>query len=203
MSFTRPSSFILMVFPILFFNFPDKSVANDQNPWQLLSTEVIGAGQFIQQNPTYDGRGTVIFILDSGVDMGVPGLQKTSQGEVKMIDVIDFSGQGDVNLAVAVEKKDSLEHFIEHPEGFRLYDYHKLKYKPANNEYLIGFLEESRFKNSKVDDINNNLIVDEEFGILIFEIEQAGNYEYIAYIDTDADGQIDDETPIHDYGVKQ
>jgi subtilisin family serine protease len=203
MSFTRSSFFILIILTILFFAFPAQSVANDKNPWQLLSTEVIGAGQFIQQNPTYDGRGTVIFSLDSGVDIGVPGLQKTSHGEVKIIDVVDFSGQGDVNLAVGMEKKDSLEHFIEHPEGFRLYDYHKLKYKPANNEYLIGFLEESRFKNSKVDDINNNFIVDEEFGVLVFEIEQAGNYEYIAYIDTDADGHVDDEAPIHDYGVKQ
>ncbi len=203
MKFNRMNASLLIILSLLILNTSSQLLAKDDNPWPLLSTEVIGARQFIQQHPTYDGRGTVIFILDSGIDVGVPGLQKTSDGKVKIVDVFDFSGQGDVALEVGIEKKDSLEQFIEHPEGFRLYDYHKLDYKPANNEYLIGFLDESRFKNSKVDDINNNQIIDEEFGILVFEIENAGKYEYIAYIDTDADGQVDDETPIHDYGVKQ
>lgn len=195
--------YIVLIFAFCMVKFPYQLLAKDDNPWQLLSTEVIGARQFIQQHPTYDGRGTVIFILDSGVDVGVPGLLKTAHGEVKVIDVVDYSGQGDVALEIGIEKKDSLESYIEHPEGFRLYNYHKLRYQPANNEYLIGFLDESRFKNSKVDDINNNLIVDEEFGVLVFEIENAGNYEYIAYIDTDADGHVDDEHPIHDFGLKQ
>ncbi|MBN2089466.1 S8 family serine peptidase [candidate division KSB1 bacterium] len=203
MRFNQRNIYILIITSFILLTSQQQLLANNENPWQFLSTEVIGARQFIQQHPAWDGSGTIIFILDSGVDMGVSGLQKTSNGEVKIIDVVDFSGQGDVTLEVGTAKNNDLENFIEHPEGFRLYDYHKLKYKPANNEYLIGFLEESRFKNSKVDDINNNFIVDEEFGILVFEIENAGDYEYIAYIDTDADGHVDDENPIYDYGEKQ
>ncbi|GAB2844438.1 S8 family serine peptidase [Streptomyces deserti] len=55
--------------------------ANPYNP----SFET-GAVSFVADHPTYDGRGVTIGILDSGVDIAHPALQKTTTGERKITD---------------------------------------------------------------------------------------------------------------------
>ncbi|MEU7037523.1 S8 family serine peptidase [Streptomyces sp. NPDC046237] len=45
-----------------------------------------GAVEFVEDNPRADGRGVTIGILDSGVDLGHPALQKTTTGERKIVD---------------------------------------------------------------------------------------------------------------------
>ena len=76
----------VVVFVELLFAGDDKP-----NEWEFLNTTAIHASQFIDKHPNYDGRGVIVFILDSGIDLGVVGLQKTSTGDVKIIDVRDFS----------------------------------------------------------------------------------------------------------------
>ncbi|MFF4789192.1 S8 family serine peptidase [Streptomyces sp. NPDC001276] len=62
---------------------PDKNTPaeNPYNP----SFET-GAVDFVKKNPKADGRGVTIGILDSGVDLGHPALQKTTTGERKIVD---------------------------------------------------------------------------------------------------------------------
>ncbi|MFC8512408.1 S8 family serine peptidase [Streptomyces sp. NPDC057257] len=55
--------------------------ANPYNP----SFET-GAVDFVEDHPKADGRGVTIGILDSGVDLGHPALQKTTTGERKIVD---------------------------------------------------------------------------------------------------------------------
>ncbi|POX53557.1 serine protease [Streptomyces sp. Ru71] len=45
-----------------------------------------GAVDFVAEHPKADGRGITIGILDSGVDLGHPALQKTTTGERKIVD---------------------------------------------------------------------------------------------------------------------
>ncbi|MEV7199044.1 S8 family serine peptidase [Streptomyces griseoluteus] len=45
-----------------------------------------GAVDFVEDHPKADGRGVTIGILDSGVDLGHPALQKTTTGERKIVD---------------------------------------------------------------------------------------------------------------------
>ncbi|MFI0719911.1 S8 family serine peptidase [Streptomyces sp. NPDC021224] len=45
-----------------------------------------GAVDFVKHNPAADGRGITIGILDSGVDVGHPALQKTTTGQRKIVD---------------------------------------------------------------------------------------------------------------------
>jgi hypothetical protein len=66
------------------------------NPY--LPTADTGAVQFKRDNPTYDGRGVTIGVLDSGVDLDHPGLQQTTTGERKItnwITVTDPLTEGD------------------------------------------------------------------------------------------------------------
>ncbi|MEU4067806.1 S8 family serine peptidase [Streptomyces wedmorensis] len=45
-----------------------------------------GAVEFVEDHPKADGRGVTIGILDSGVDLGHPALQKTTTGKRKIVD---------------------------------------------------------------------------------------------------------------------
>lgn len=56
----------------------------DDNPY--MPTRETGSITFKQDHPTWDGRGTTIGILDSGVDLGHPSLTTTSTGERKISD---------------------------------------------------------------------------------------------------------------------
>jgi hypothetical protein len=55
-----------------------------KNPYQ--PAFETGAVDFVKDNPKADGRGITIGILDSGVDLGHPALQKTTTGERKIVD---------------------------------------------------------------------------------------------------------------------
>ncbi|MEU6073113.1 S8 family serine peptidase [Micromonospora sp. NPDC047074] len=54
------------------------------NPY--MPTHEIGAVDFVADNPQWDGRGVTIGIMDSGVDLAHPALQKTTTGERKIVD---------------------------------------------------------------------------------------------------------------------
>ncbi|WP_329132058.1 S8 family serine peptidase [Streptomyces sp. NBC_01476] len=62
---------------------PDKKTPA-KNPYQ--PAFETGAVDFVKDHPANDGRGVTIGILDAGVDVGHPALQKTTTGERKIVD---------------------------------------------------------------------------------------------------------------------
>ncbi|KAI9346621.1 hypothetical protein BDR26DRAFT_916551 [Obelidium mucronatum] len=57
------------------------------------------ADAFKREHPSSDGTATTIAILDTGVDPGAPGLRYTPQGAYKVLELIDCSGAGDVDMS--------------------------------------------------------------------------------------------------------
>src|SRR2546425_11499170 len=72
----------------------------------LMPLRSTGVEQFRAKHPTYDGRGVLMAILDTGVDPAVPGLIVTSAGAPKILDLRDFSGEGRVALSPVVPAAD-------------------------------------------------------------------------------------------------
>ena len=92
--------------PIISFSEPSTNIdANTSKSWRsaLLPKHETKAYDFLIENPTYDGRGAVIGILDTGVDPSAAGLQSTSTGLPKVIGLVDCSGSGDVDVSTVVE----------------------------------------------------------------------------------------------------
>jgi subtilisin family serine protease len=68
---------------------PPSATTPRANPY--MPTQDIGAAQFVAANPTFDGRGVTIGILDSGVSLDHPALQTTSTGEAKIVDWVTYT----------------------------------------------------------------------------------------------------------------
>jgi len=77
---------------------PGLACAQTSPSWTQLSLSTCRVEEFLAANPEHDGRGVVIAVMDTGVDPSIPGLTRTPDGEIKVIDAQDFSGQGDIEL---------------------------------------------------------------------------------------------------------
>lgn len=171
--------------------------AKEPDYYDLLSTDAVGAQQFIKKHPEWDGRGTVIAVLDTGVDMSVSGLTVTSTGQVKVVEARDFSGQGVVHLRKP-EKTSEREEPVLKTGGGVIRGAGELTPKPGDSLYL-GFLDESKFRNSSVGDINNNGKWDDKFAILMAKVKVDGKEVIGLWVDTDADGNLSDEQMQRNY----
>ncbi len=89
---------------------------NAQTEWTQLSLSTCKVDEFLASQTNSDGRGVVIAVLDTGVDPSIPGLTKTPDGGVKVIDLQDFTGQGDIELhRVHLDPADG--RLIDHDEN--------------------------------------------------------------------------------------
>ncbi|MCH8255163.1 MAG: S8 family serine peptidase, partial [Gemmatimonadetes bacterium] len=74
----------------------------------LMPLSSTGVDEFLQRHPTWDGRGVLIGILDSGLDLDLPGLDQTTTGEPKVLDVRDFSREGRIELELITVTGDTV-----------------------------------------------------------------------------------------------
>ncbi len=150
-------------------------------PWPYLPNQDIEAPAFKAAHPTWDGRGVVVAILDTGVDAFAPGLTQTSTSQTKLLDVRDFSTEGDWKVAEA--ERDTTapagELVFKHPDGLRLTGAAALAVPPAPGDgpagrVYIGYVAESRFKNSRgARDLNDDGDTQDSFGFLVWQAERA------------------------------
>ncbi len=169
-----------------------------------ISLKNTGVQEFLQKYPEYDGRGTIIMVLDTGVDGGIEGLLKTTTGETKVIDVQDFTGEGDILLQEAdIDDEDGKYFFISDDEKMKVFGANSLSMKSVDDNYFIGQISEQLWLNSSAGtvDVNGNGTKDDVFTVVTFLTEKDGEKFWVAYFDTDADGDLSDEKPLRDYKV--
>ncbi|MBK8945059.1 MAG: S8 family serine peptidase [Ignavibacteriae bacterium] len=176
-----------------------------QNEQTFISLRNTGVEKFQQKFPEYDGRGTIILVLDTGVDMGVDGLTTTSTGEIKVIDVQDFTGQGDIPFFEAeIDEENDVEYFVNETKGYKISGANKLQFKATDDKYFIGVIDETLWKNSGsgVDDVNGNKKTDDKFYFVTFQTLENSEKFWVVFLDLNNNGKLDDEKPLRNYKEK-
>ncbi|MBW8772184.1 MAG: S8 family serine peptidase [Gemmatimonadetes bacterium] len=151
-----------------------------------------GVPAFLQAHPTWDGRGVLIAILDSGTDPTVDGLLTTSTGEPKILDARDFSGEGAIPLERVTPQGDMVT-----IRGKSLSGFGRLLGINAAGPWYAGVLRETPLGEAPASDVNWNNIVGDTLPVLVTHASDG----WVLLADLDGDGSLLNEKPIHDYLV--
>ncbi|HEU5099946.1 MAG TPA: S8 family serine peptidase [Roseiflexaceae bacterium] len=155
-----------------------------------------GAAQFMAANPTWDGRGVTVGILDTGVDLHNPALQTTSTGERKIINWVTYTHPTDdgdptwVNMQAQVSGATFA--FGTPPVTYTA---------PANKSYRIGLFNERdpRLGGEVGSDVNRDGNPAGSKGIFAVLWDTATND---VYVDTNQNNSFADELAMTDYKVR-
>lgn len=158
-------------------------------PWNFMSLDAAEVDLFLREHPTYDGRGVLLLILDTGVDMGIPGLRKTSTGEQKVVDALDFAHSN----VVACRKETATAGRVRGRKELRNID--SIIPAPMPGEIYVGWIDEALYRNSSVRDFDGDGSSESLFGLLLYRSAEG----WRIVVDTDGDGDLADETPITSY----
>jgi subtilisin family serine protease len=150
----------------------------------LMPLKSTGVDVFRAAHPTYDGRGVLIAILDSGIDPNVPGLITTSTGAPKVIELRDFSAEGRVALTP-----------FQAPTESTLRGAARIARLTTATTWYRGVFRELPLGRAPAADVNGNGRNTDEFPVIVVRASEG----WVAFIDSNLDGSFEDEMPLHDY----
>ena len=151
-----------------------------------------GIPRFAADHPMYDGRGVLIAILDSGLDPSVLGLQTTSDGLPKLLDLRDFSGEGRIALRPIERHGDTLM-----VQGHRLLGAARVAALADGGQLWGGLLEELPLGEPPAADIDGNGTVGDSLPLVV---ARSGS-GWVLFADTQGNGTLSDDRPIRDFAV--
>ena len=149
-----------------------------------------GVNDFLRSHPTFDGRGVLIAILDTGVDLGVAGLSLTSTGSPKLLDLRDFSDEGAVLLRRITPVGDSVE-----VGGRKLAGFGRVAALNTQGPYYAGVISELPLGPPPASDLNGNGTVGDSLVLIVTRAPDG----WVVFADTDGDRSLAGERPVHDY----
>ncbi|WP_030526193.1 S8 family serine peptidase [Phycicoccus jejuensis] len=138
---------------------PGKSTPN-ANPY--MPTRETGSVDFKKANPTWDGRGVTIGVLDSGVDLDHPALATTSTGERKIVDWVTATDpifDGDATWRPMLTQ-------VEATPSFTLTGVGTYRAPKSGSFYFSRFSESITAASEPGGDVNRDGDTTDRFGIL-------------------------------------
>ncbi|MEU4295294.1 S8 family serine peptidase [Kribbella sp. NPDC026596] len=169
---------------------PPSATTPRVNPY--LPTGDTQAAQFALANPTWDGRGTKIAILDSGIDLDVPALKTTTTGLPKIVDWYNANSptSGDATWISTTGRFNGT-----FTAGGRTWT------APATGgPYALGLLREAAGELAQGElggDVDRDGVTAEAIGVLQDRTTKR------VYVDTDQDGDFTDQTSMIDFKVNR
>jgi subtilisin family serine protease len=148
-----------------------------------------GVAGFLEQHPTFDGRGVLIAVLDGGIDPGLPGMRTTSTGARKVVELRDFSGEGRVALEPVEPRGDSVRVGSLTVRGFGRMA------RLAAGPYYGGIFREADLGSGPAADANGDGDGSDVFPIVVARASDG----WVLLTDGDGDGSLETERPVRDY----
>lgn len=155
-----------------------------------VTKQAINAPEFVKVTHSV-GRNQIVAVLDTGIDPGHPDLQKTPGGKQKIIEWLDFTGEGDIPTVYKANRA-----------GNKLdlsgTEYYAAGIKSASGISKYGYLREiditdNNGKNGY--DLNFNGTNNDVFAVIVVDSSKANVYDTI-YVDTNANRDFTDEEPL-------
>ncbi|KQZ85866.1 hypothetical protein ASD56_06180 [Microbacterium sp. Root166] len=158
------------------------------NPY--MPIDETGALSFLTANPEWDGRGTVVGVVDTGVDLGHPALQTTSDGKPKIIDWVTATDPIQDRDGTWVEMATA-----KSGPAFRFAGY---EWTAPAGEFLIGNFYEYYTMGAELSgDLDGNGTKWDAFGVL---------YEpstHTIWVDADNDKDFTNQPAMAPFGIDQ
>ena len=158
--------------------------------WMPLASSAVN--EFLRLHPTYDGRGVLIAILDTGIDPGIAGLTQTSTDAPKLLDLRDFSDEGAVPLRRVTPAGDSVE-----VAGRKFGGFGRVTALNTEGPYYGGVIAELPLGPPPASDLNGNGSVGDSLAVVVTRASDG----WVVFADTDGDRSLAGERPVHDYLV--
>ncbi|UNO41989.1 S8 family serine peptidase [Streptomyces sp. MST-110588] len=155
-----------------------------KNPYQ--PSFETGAVDFVKEHPGADGRGVTIGILDSGIDLDHPALQKTTTGERKIVDWVTATDP----ISDRDQTWRAMTTTVAGPE----FTYGGWTWKaPAGSYRISTFAESATAGGDMKGDLNRDGDTTDRWGVLYDPA--AGTVR----VDLDDDGDFTDDAPMKPY----
>ncbi|WP_127473587.1 S8 family serine peptidase [Microbacterium sulfonylureivorans] len=157
-----------------------------ENPY--MPIDETRAAAFVKENPKWDGRGTVVGVLDTGIDVGHPALQKTTDGKPKIVDWVTATDP--------VQDGDGTWVELSATRTGPSFTYGGRTWTAPAGDFLIGsFYEYATLYSDFAGDLNGNGDVWDTYAVL---------YEpstHKMWVDADNDQDFTDAPAMAPYGV--
>ena len=172
---------------------PPGSSTPNNNPYMPIGDT--GASQFRAANPTYDGRGVTVGILDTGVSLDHPSLLTTSTGQAKVVDWVTYTDPFNdddptwVDMAAQVSGSSFTFNAVTYTA-------------PAAGSYRIGLFNERdpRLGGELGNDVNRDGNPPSSSGIFAVLWNTSTNQ---VWVDTNQNASFADQTAMTDYKVNR
>jgi tripeptidyl-peptidase II len=146
-------------------------------------------------HPTYDGRGVLIAILDSGIDPSAPGLQHTPQAQAKVLDLRDFSGEGRVALSPTRPNGDGTVTVA----GRRIGGTGRITRWAIGDAWYAGTFAELPLGKPPAADVDGNGRNTDAFALVVARATDG----WAVIVDAGGDGSFENDTPVRDFRVQR
>ncbi|SCF36553.1 Subtilase family protein [Micromonospora viridifaciens] len=161
------------------------------NPY--MPIQDMNAAQFVADHPTLDGRGVTVGIIDTGVDLAHPALQKTTTGERKIVDWVTATSPTADGDPTWVSMSTNVSGSTFTVDG-------RTWTAPKAGSYRFGVFNErvANLGGEVGNDVNRDGNPAGSSGL--FGVVWDGNKT--VWVDTNQNGSFADESPMTDYKVR-